>query len=322
VDNQEDLRVAYDDLRIAMDSASTERDINRVRLAEFVRNRRERLQPRDLGLPNAKRRRTPGLRREDVAELAGISATYYTWIEQARDLRLSRDVIGDLATALQLNQAEREYIGTLAGLEAAEPIGSEDEQKVHPTLAHIVGDESALCAILCDPWCNVVAASPLARRLLLVTAESWPEQNLIWRLCHDRAHASLWTDWQSELRLGVGMFRQNLAKEPSSVAGNRILEKLSGHAFFANLWMTCDVEMNPSPEEYFRDAPWELAHPIVGRLLVHRIGICPPTQRRWVLTIFSPSDGETRRKFAHLAVSSTPAKPAVVGIPRVNIMCR
>jgi transcriptional regulator with XRE-family HTH domain len=288
-----------------MDNTARERDINRVRLAEFFRNRRERLQPHDLGLPNAKRRRKPGLRREDVAELAGISATYYTWIEQARDLRLSRDVIGDLATALRLNQAERKYIVTLAGLELAEGLSVEDEQRLHPTLAHIVGDESAMCAVLCDPWFNAVAASPLARRVLLVTPQSWPEQNLIWRLCHDPAYASIWRDWQSELRLSVGMFRLSLAKDPYSIAGNRILEKLSVHAFFANLWMTCDVQLNPSPEEYFREAPWELSHPGVGHLRVHRIGICPPTRKPWVLTIFSPSDAETRRKFSHLALNAT-----------------
>lgn len=275
-------------------------NINRVRLAEFFRSRRERLEPCDLGLPAAKRRRTRGLRREDVAELAGISLTYYTWIEQARDLRLSRDVVGDLAMALHLNQAERNYIATLAGLEVREGFSVEDEQKLHPTLAHIVGEESTMCAILCDPWFNVAAASLLAQRALFVTAESWPERNLIWRLCHDRAYASIWTDWRGELRLSVGMFRQSLAREPDSIAGNRVLEELSAHTAFADLWMTYDVQSNPSPDEYFREAPWELSHPRVGQLRVHRIGVCPPVRTQCVLTIFSPSDAETRRKFLAL----------------------
>ena len=249
-----------------MDNATTERDINRVRLAAFFRNRRGRLQPRDFGLPIAKRRRTNGLRREDVAELAGISSSYYTWIEQARDIRLSRNVIADLATALHLNEAEHRYVVALAGLEAPETFSAEDEQNIHPTLAHIVGDESAMCAILCDPWFNAVAASPLARRILLVTRESWPEQNLLWRLCYDRAHASIWMEWESELRLSVGVFRQNLARDPHSIVGNRVLEELSAHAYFANLWMTYDVQLNPSPAAYFREAPWELTHPTAGRL--------------------------------------------------------
>lgn len=283
-----------------MENTVTERDINRVRLAEFFRNRRARLQPRDVGLPRAKRRRTPGLRREDVADLAGISSTYYTWIEQARDLHLSRDVIGNLASALRLNQAERNYIVTLAGLEVHEGLSVEEEQKLHPTLAHIVGDDSAMCAILCDPWFNAVAASPLARQILFVTPECWPEQNLIWRLCDDPIYASIWKDWESELRLSVGTFRQNLARDPHSIAGNRVLEKLSAHASFADMWTTYDVQLNPSPEEYFREAPWVLAHPDVGHLRVHRIGVSPPTRKQWVLTMFTPSDAETERKFAHL----------------------
>jgi transcriptional regulator with XRE-family HTH domain len=286
-----------------MNNAATERDINRTRLAEFFRKRRELLQPNDLGLPRAKRRRTPGLRREDVADLAGISSTYYTWIEQAREIRLSRDVIGDLASALRLNQAERKYVITLAGLETNDSL-SEDAEQLHPTLAHIVGNDSTMCAILCDPWFNAVAASSLARQVLFVTPESWPEQNLIWRLCDDRAYASIWGDWQSELRLSVGTLRQNLARDPHSIAGNRVLEKLSSHASFANLWTAGDVQLNPSPEEYFRDAPWELTHPDVGNLRVHRIGVSPPTRKQWVLTMFTPSDAETGRKFAHLAQSA------------------
>lgn len=280
-------------------------DINRVRLAEFVRNRRERIRPSEVGLPILKRQRAPGLRREDVAQLAGISLAYYTWIEQARDLRLSPDVLNELAKALRLNAAERKYIFTLAGLEAPEGLSAKEEQKLHPTLAHLLGEESTVCAILCDAWFNVVAKSPLAREVLLVTAESWPEQNLIWRLCHDSDHAAIWADWRSELRLSVGMFRQSLAKDPYSIAGNRVLEKLSGHAFFANLWTTYDVQLNPSPEEYFREEPWELKNRSVGSLLVHRIGIGLPRRNQWMLTIFSPSDADTRRKFARLALSPT-----------------
>ena len=289
----------------AVDGAVTEHNINRVRLAEFIRNRRERLRPSDLGLPVFKRQRTPGLRREDVAELAGISLAYYTWIEQGRDLRPSRTVLDDLATALRLNQAERQYILTLAGFEAAEDLSVEDEQRVHPTVAHILGEHSTTCAILCDPWFNVVAASPLGREVLFVTTESWPERNLIWRLCHNRDHASIWKNWQCELRLIVGMFRQSLAKRPHSVAGNRVLEKLSEHPLFASLWTTCDVQLKPSPEEYFRDEPWELTNHAVGQLRVHRLGVCLPTRNQWMLTIFSPSDAETLRKFAHLSLRAT-----------------
>jgi hypothetical protein len=101
------------------------------------------------------------------------------------------------------------------------------------------------------------------------------------------------------------MFRQSLAKDPYCSAGNRVLDRLSGHPFFAHLWTTYDVQLNPSPEEYFRDEPWELTNRSVGSLLVHRIGIGLPRRSQWMLTIFSPSDADTRRKFARLALRST-----------------
>ena len=82
----------------------------REELADFLRHRREALAPEDVGLPNGGRRRTPGLRREEVAQLAGIGATWYTWLEQGRDVRASLDVLEALARALGLNQAERSHL--------------------------------------------------------------------------------------------------------------------------------------------------------------------------------------------------------------------
>src|SRR5580698_8073698 len=88
-------------------------------LASLLRSRRERLQPGDVGLPAGVRRRTRGLRREEVAQLASVSTTYYTFLEQGRDIRPSRQVLDALAGALRLTDAERDY---LHGLAAGEPV--------------------------------------------------------------------------------------------------------------------------------------------------------------------------------------------------------
>src|SRR3954469_20627116 len=87
----------------------------RDELAAFLRFRRERLTPEDVGLIRGGRRRTPGLRREEVATLAGVSTTWYTWLEQARDITPSHQVIDALARTLQLSPAEHDYLFTLAG---------------------------------------------------------------------------------------------------------------------------------------------------------------------------------------------------------------
>src|SRR6187551_3809804 len=90
----------------------------RAELAAFLRSRRERITPADLGLPTGLRRRTPGLRREEVAQLAGVGVTWYTWLEQGRPIRASTQVLDAIARALRLDQAEREHLYRLADVPA------------------------------------------------------------------------------------------------------------------------------------------------------------------------------------------------------------
>src|SRR5947209_19884700 len=84
-------------------------------LSQFLKSRRARISPTTLGLPSGRRRRTPGLRREEVAELAGVGLTWYTWLEQGRDIRVSRQVLTAIARVLQLEPAERAHLFRLAG---------------------------------------------------------------------------------------------------------------------------------------------------------------------------------------------------------------
>ncbi|MER6695425.1 helix-turn-helix domain-containing protein, partial [Streptomyces minutiscleroticus] len=87
----------------------------RRQLSEFLRSRRERLTPEEVSLPPTGRRRTPGLRREELALLAGISATWYTYLEQGREIRVSEQVLNALAAALRLDRHERDHLLRLAG---------------------------------------------------------------------------------------------------------------------------------------------------------------------------------------------------------------
>src|SRR6267154_5219381 len=89
-------------------------EIRRQELSDFLRNRRGRVTPSDVGLPATNRRRTPGLRREEVAQLAGMSATWYTWLEQKRPIGVSCGVLDNLARVLRLDPAERMQLFQLA----------------------------------------------------------------------------------------------------------------------------------------------------------------------------------------------------------------
>ncbi len=93
-----------------MDMKVATGDTRRRELANFLRTRRERLTPEDVGLPQGQRRRTPGLRREEVALLAGVGATWYTWLEQGRDVRPSVEVLSALSQALKLDPDEHQHL--------------------------------------------------------------------------------------------------------------------------------------------------------------------------------------------------------------------
>src|SRR5215204_5278446 len=101
--------------------STTGDDPRRAELAGFLRNRRERISPEEVGLAGGGRRRTPGLRREEVAQLAGVGTTWYTWLEQGRDVRASLEVLEAIALALRLTPAERSHLILLGRGEQAPP---------------------------------------------------------------------------------------------------------------------------------------------------------------------------------------------------------
>src|SRR5271165_668634 len=284
-----------------------ERSTNRVRLGEFLRTRRERLSPADFGLMPIGRRRTPGLRREEVAQLAAVSIAYYTWIEQGRDLNLSPEVLNALARALRFTNAERTHLFTLAGLTVSESVVVEDAQN-HPTLTYLLGTSQSVCALTYDPWFNVLAATSLATAVFGIRPGAGFESNLLYRLFTDAGQRRLWTDWDSEARMLVGMFRQSLAKWPESAAGKQLLEALSLVPDFARVWEAYDVRLHPSPDEYFRAEPWVLDHRKAGALRIHRIAMTIPTRALCTLVLSSPAEPETFAKFHELA-NAGPARP-------------
>src|SRR5437588_5494648 len=111
--------------------------VRRGELAAFLRSRRERIKPEDVGLPPGGRRRTPGLRREEVAQLAGVGATWYTWLEQGRDVRASFDVLEAISRALGLTPAERTHLIRLGRGEEAPPCKPPPE-RVSPTVRRLI----------------------------------------------------------------------------------------------------------------------------------------------------------------------------------------
>src|SRR5438094_10512197 len=108
----------------------------RSELSAFLKSRRARISPTTVGLPNGRRRRTPGLRREEVADLAGVGLTWYTWLEQGREIRVSPEVLTAIARGLQLEPAERAHLFRLAG--HAPPAPEPAADVISPQLRHVL----------------------------------------------------------------------------------------------------------------------------------------------------------------------------------------
>ena len=135
-------------------------------LGEFLRAHRARLSPAGLGLPAGQRRRTPGLRREEVAQRCGLSVTWYTWLEQGRDVAASPQTLASLARALQLTPAERAYLFQIAGRLDPDASSTDEAADVPPALAEALASISGPAYVLDRLW-NARACNDAARRLFV-----------------------------------------------------------------------------------------------------------------------------------------------------------
>jgi transcriptional regulator with XRE-family HTH domain len=190
-------------------------------LGELLRSRRERLSPEDVGLPPGTRRRTSGLRREEVAQLANVSATYYTFLEQGRPVRPSEPVLDALAAALRLTKAERGYLFTLAygpdGIPGEEPGNARASatplpEQVSPGVDALVQRLEPYPTLVKGRRWDVLTANPAARELF----GDWSggERNLVqWMFTSDYAR-EVYLEWEPEARAMLGRFRLAAARHP------------------------------------------------------------------------------------------------------------
>jgi len=257
-------------------------------LAAFLRTRRERLDPQDFGLPSRRQgRRTPGLRREEVAELAGISVDYIVRLEQARGLRPSEDVVEALASALRLGPEERAY---LFGLTRQRP---RDLDKLattaEPSLARLVADLAPLPAMLMNHRYDILAWNSEMAGLLLDFGALLPSQrNAMWLcLMHPRMR-EFYVDRERVVREGVAHLRTAWAAHPEDEAlTDLIAEFITGDEEFARLWDQGDVRLNGRGRKVLR-------HPEVGLLAVDFETLTPLQDPDQLLVIYRAADDESQ----------------------------
>ena len=215
---------------------SPEPSDRRRQLSAFLRSRRERLPPEDVGLPTTGRRRTPGLRREELALLAGISATWYTYLEQGREIRASEQVLNALAAALRLDGHEREHLLRLAGhLPAAE------DGTHRPLTAEVAAVPRVLQpnpAYIIDGTYDVLSHNQAAGALfpgLIGTAAARPANFVRWTFLEPAAREVL-VDWEPEARGLLARLRTMAARHPDDRRYTRLIDELNEHSPEARAW--------------------------------------------------------------------------------------
>ena len=213
----------------------------RRQLIEFLKGCRARLTPTQVGLPDTNRRRTPGLRREDVAALAGVSVTWYTWLEQGRDIQVSADVLERISTTLRMSPDEREYLFALVQHRPAPPTAARTES-VSPTLLHMLDTLALPAMILTRRW-DVIAWNRLIAIIRDYDALPPERRNLLRiLLVEDEVYRKDPALYEATARRLLAKFRVDYSQAHGDPAFEELIAELTASCpIFTRLWGLAEV---------------------------------------------------------------------------------
>ncbi|WP_194814896.1 helix-turn-helix transcriptional regulator [Nocardia sp. XZ_19_385] len=265
---------------------------HRAELADFLKAHRSRLRPADVGLPGdllPGRRRTPGLRREEVAELAGVSLTWYTWLEQGRKIAASPQVVDALARALRLEPVQHRQLRRLAGL-------------ADPVVKYQVGDEisrlqrmvDALCptpAVVHDARLDFVVWNTAFSRIRTDPAALPPERrNLLWWMYTDERNRAMMRRWEPAARAILSQFRVLLGNSPGDPRLTQVVSELSAaSAEFRTWWLEY-------PVQDFRPTTIGIDHPEAGPIDLELFQLRPVENPELLLVVQLPATDDDRER--------------------------
>jgi len=256
-------------------------------LGEFLKSQREQTSPTTAGLPPmalAGRRRTPGLRREEVAQLCGISVTWYTWIEQGRTDSVSPQALARIADALQLPRAKRGYLFELAAKKDPSAPAHDEEAAIAPEITEVVHSLRAP-AYLLDRYWNAVAWNSAARKLFAGWLDVRCERhNLLHFMFCTAAAQSLTGDWEQRARRVVAEFRADCGQALDDPQMTALVDELSAsNVFFKRAWGLQDVVEREGGERRFH-------HPLLGQLRYRQVNFRVANRPDLKLVTLMPAD--------------------------------
>jgi len=266
--------------------------LRRKELAAFLRSRRERVTPEQVGLPKHGRRRTPGLRREEVAQLAGVGITWYTWLEQGRDINASPQVLDAVARTLRLDGQERSHLFTLAGSPLAEV-----EKMCHavPQAARTVLASLPYPAGISNARRDILGWNELFDELWGPLGElPLEERNVLWQLFTNPRWRERHLDWVEGAARLVAQYRGAMAEHMGEPAWTGLVERLSAVSpEFAEVWARHDVEGPETRTKHY-------LHPEVGMLHLDYTHFWLMPGSGLKMTTYTPADEETAARLDQL----------------------
>jgi transcriptional regulator with XRE-family HTH domain len=277
----------------------------RQELGAFLRARRAALRPEDVALPQGvNHRRTPGLRREELAHLAGISVSWYTRLEQGKDVQLSAKAVARIAEALQLTAAQRDYVLTLA---RGDPLGREPAGTgtVSATLQDVLDAQGDRPAYLIDARLNLLAWNQAAVNVFgfsdELAAAPADERNLLWLILTDDARDWL-VDWERHAKLLLAQFRDASRHVVNDPWFGRFVERLKQRSpDFAEWWSRYDVERVQETEKV-------IDHPVVGQIALRQtvLQVVDDDSHALYLILYTPAPAtDTAEKLQKLTIDTS-----------------
>ena len=272
-------------------SGKTER---RNELAAFLRSRRERITPEDVGLPGGHRRRTAGLRREEVAQLAGVGVTWYTWLEQGRPIRASRQVLEAVARTLKLDAVERQHLFRLAEVpDTAAP--GDGGPRLPPQIQAILDGLNPMPASVVTERFDILAWNAAYAVLIPRTAEDPPAERNTLLYCFTRSECCSAIENRADQRAAmVAQLRAAYGHHVGDPAWTGFIRRMEAASpEFAGMWATQDVAQPAYYAKVFR-------HPLYPRLEMTSTSFAVQTAPGTRMVVYTPDNDATRTAMARL----------------------
>lgn len=262
-------------------------------LGRFLRSRREKVRPCDVGLPRGGRRRVAGLRREEVAVLASIGTSWYTWLEQGREVHPSESVLEAIAEALLLDSEERAHLFLLGGY--PDRVSNPGTSAVDGLLRSLLDEVMPMPAMVIDPRNTVLAHNPAARYLIADIEDfSGAERNCAIQTFENPEWAAAFASFPDQQRFMAAKLRAAYAETMDDPEWVPLLNRLHASPAFRRLWDSGDVGRAPG-------LPKVVENPYVGTLNVAMTTMVAQENQRLRLCVYQPLDAVSRARLETLA---------------------